>query len=270
MLLRSWLLWLCMLLLLGAVIEASSAVFLRFVFPSTAQFLLWKPDLDEVRAAWSADMGRWDDELGWPSPQEMISPPRDPTGAKLNSDFPKTGDACASAYGDLFVWGDDIPLADGWVEALSRNLGCRVANYGVSGYGTDQAYLRFRRNTRDEAPIVLLGIFPENVMRNVNQYRAFLGFSLHPYWLKGRFALDGSGHLDWIPRPRIDAADFIRLHTAACARGAARISAARQQGRAGHDALSLCACARSRRACAPLADAADRATVLEPFLRRRP
>ena len=39
-------------------------------------------------------------------------------------------------------------LADGWVEQLSRKLGCRVANYGVSGYGTDQAYVRFQRITQ--------------------------------------------------------------------------------------------------------------------------
>ena len=87
---------------------------------------------------------------------------------------------------------------DGWIEQLSRKLGCRVANYGVTGYGTDQAYIRFTRMTQDEAPVVLLGIFPENVMRNVNQYRGFLGFTQRPHWLKGRFVLDGAGKLEWI------------------------------------------------------------------------
>ncbi len=140
-----------------------------------------------------------------------IPPPRDLAGAKLNADFPPAGRAGASAYGDSFVWGDDIPLADGWIEQLSRKLGCRVANYGVSGHGTDQAYIRFTRTTQDDAPVALLGIFPANVLRNVNQYRGFLGFTQDPHWLKGRFLLDGAGKLEWIHRPRIDEAGYLRL-----------------------------------------------------------
>lgn len=58
----------------------------------------------------------------------------------------------------------------------------------------------------------MLGIFPENVLRNVNQYRAFLGFLRHPAWLKGRFVLDRAGALNWIERPRVDLEAFIQLH----------------------------------------------------------
>jgi hypothetical protein len=54
-----------------------------------------------------------------------------------------------------------------------------VSDYGVSGYGADQAYLRFRR-VPDEAPVVILGIFGEGVIRNVNQYRGFLGWQQQP------------------------------------------------------------------------------------------
>jgi hypothetical protein len=111
------------------------------------------------------------------------------------------------------VWGDDIPLTDGWVEQLSRKLGCRVANYGVSGYGTDQAYVRFVNLTQDEAPVTLFGISPENIMQNVNQFRGFLGYGPSPIGLKGRFVLDPGGRLEWIHRPRIDQkgfADFLR------------------------------------------------------------
>jgi hypothetical protein len=210
--LPAWIPWSILIVILAVAIEASSQAFVRFAFPRQAAFLLWHPDLTEVRRAWDADVGRWDDEIGWPSAQEDVSPPRDRTGAKLNSEFPEIGHACISAYGDSFVWGDDIPLADGWLEQLSHQLGCRVVNYGVSGYGTDQAYIRFTRKTADEAPVTLLGIFPENLMRNVNHYRGFMGFGLHPYFLKGRFVLDGAGGLEWIPRPRLDADGFVALH----------------------------------------------------------
>jgi hypothetical protein len=204
-------LWACMFLVLLALLEGASALFLHFVIGTRAHFLIWHPDLAAVRRQWLAASGNWDDELGWPSPRAAVSPPRDSKGAKLNPDFAPSARVCASIYGDSFVWGDDIPLADGWVEQLSRKLGCRVANYGVSGYGTDQAYLRFVRTTQDDAPVVLLGIFPENITRNVNQYRGFIGFPQSPVWLKGRFVLDRAGRLQWIHRPHIDETGYLHL-----------------------------------------------------------
>jgi hypothetical protein len=154
------------LILLG-VMEGLSAIFLKFVLASSAHFLVWNPNID-AHTAWTAAGGNWDDELGWPSPRDAVAPPRDQTGAKYNPDFSPSEYPCASAYGPSFVWGDDIPLADGWVEQLSRKLGCRVANYGVSGYGTDQAYVRFLHLRQDEAPVTLFGISPENIMQNAS------------------------------------------------------------------------------------------------------
>ena len=208
---RRLLLWASAILILLAIMEGACAIFLHVVIASRAHFLLWDPDLAAAHKQWLAAAGNWDDELGWPSPREAVLPPRDATGAKANPDFPQGAKACASVYGDSFVWGDDIPLAQGWVEQLSRKLGCRVANYGVSGYGTDQAYLRFTRMTKDDAPVALLGIFPENVMRNVNQYRQLIGFNQTPLVLKGRYLLDSAGHLAWIQRPRIDEGGYLRL-----------------------------------------------------------
>jgi hypothetical protein len=207
--------WLMLIFLLAVAFESLAAAFLHFVSRSSAYFLLWNPALQQLQANWDDAAGRWDAELGWPSPAQAAAPPRDPTGAKQNPDFPEPRQACASAYGDSFVWGDDIALADGWIEQLSRKLGCRVSNYGVSGYGTDQALLRFRRMSDDAAPSVILGIFPENVLRNVNQYRAFFGYPQLPQWLKGRFILDRTGALQWTARPQINLDGFIQLHCTA-------------------------------------------------------
>jgi hypothetical protein len=204
--------WLMLILIVAVVTEAGLAAFLPPAFPTSGHFYLWNPGFAQVHRAWAADAGGSDDEIGWPSAQEDASPPRDRTGAKANPDFPDIGHACISAYGDSFVWGEHIPLADGWVEQLARQLGCRVANYGVSGYGTDQAYIRFLRKIADEAPLVLLGIYPEDVMRNVNQYRGFIGYALSPRLLKGRFILDHAGRLDWLHRPKVDADSFVTLH----------------------------------------------------------
>ena len=206
--------WLCMVLLVAVAAEGVAALAYRSVILPRAPFLIWNPDLDAVRQAWVANAALADEELGWPSLDAATASPRDRTGAKFNPDFPEPGHACMSGYGDSFIWGEEIPLADGLIEQLARKLGCRIANYGVSGYGTDQAFLRFRRFAQDEAPVVLLGIFPENLMRNVNQYRGFLGYSLQPQSLKGRALIDAAGRLEWLPRPKLDAEGFVRLHVA--------------------------------------------------------
>ena len=195
------------LVLLG-VMEGLSVIFLESVLASSAKFLVWNPDIDAPKV-WAAAGGNWDDELGWPSPRDAVAPPRDRTGAKYNPDFSQFEYPCASAYGDSYVWGEGIPLTHGWIEQLSRKLGCRVANYGVEVYGTDQSYVRFLHNRQDEAPVTLLGIFPENIVLNVNQYRGFLGYSPSPTGLKGRFVLDSEGRLEWVHRPRIDEKGFL-------------------------------------------------------------
>jgi hypothetical protein len=204
--------WVILIVLAIALVETGAAVVCRIVLASSAGFLLWHPDLDAARKNWIAGSADVDEQLGWPPPSMATTLPRDGSGAKFNAEFPAPGHACASAYGDSFVWGEEIPPADGWIEQLSRRLGCRVANYGVSGYGTDQAYLRFRRTATDEAPLALLGIFPENIIRNVNQYRAFAGYAAHPASLKGRFLLDTAGGLAWVPRPRLDEEGFVTLN----------------------------------------------------------
>jgi hypothetical protein len=208
--------WCILLLFVAATTEGLAAAFYKFLLIRNADFrnLLWVPDLDQVRKNWKDQSSPPDAEIGWPTPATATALPRDSTGAKYNPDFPVSTRTCISAYGDSFVWGEDVPLADGWIEQLSRTLRCRVANYGVSAYGTDQAYIRFRDNPQDKAPMVLLGIFSQDIMRTVNQYRAFMGFEPQPYWIKGRFVLNGAGALEWIHPPRLDAESFVKLHSA--------------------------------------------------------
>jgi hypothetical protein len=211
---RSWALWAILIAIVICVVEAGAAVSTQLLLRSSARYFLWKPDLDLVRSSWN-DSIIGDEEIGWPPPGDTTSGTRDTSGAKYNANFPDPADACASAYGDSFVWGDDVPLPDGWVEQLSHILGCRVSNFGVSGYGTDQAYLRFRRLNRtnaDTAPTAILGIFPDDIVRSVNQYRAFIGFGTEPFWIKGRFILDGAEGLQWIDRPHLDANTYLNLH----------------------------------------------------------
>jgi hypothetical protein len=79
-------------------------------------------------------------------------------------------------------------------------LGCRVANYGVGGYGSDQALMLFRAQRGvDRAPAVILGHLSENLLRNLNQYQQLLYPGARNYF-KPRYLLEGD-RLVYVPSP---------------------------------------------------------------------
>jgi hypothetical protein len=199
---RQILRWLIFVFLVTAIIEGGAVLICRFLLAfSQASHFLWNPDLEQARKNWNALSSAVDEEIGG----LRVS------GAKYNSEFSDNRPSCGSAYGDSLVGGAEVAAADGWVEQLSHLLGCRVTNYAVGNYGTDQAYLRFRQ-VHDVSPIALLGINPNNVMDNVNQYDGLLGSAFEPTALKGRFLFDSSDHLKWLPRPRLDRDGFIAMN----------------------------------------------------------
>jgi len=93
--------------------------------------------------------------LGWPS-EYMKAQLLDATGSRPIPAYPEPGAACVSLYGDSFTFSVGVDNTHAWSNLLSKQLNCRVANYGVFGFGLDQALLHFESNDSDEAPIVLL------------------------------------------------------------------------------------------------------------------
>ena len=115
-------------------------------------------------------------------------------------------------YGDSFAWSDEVDADHAWPNVLARSIQCRVDNFGVRGYGTDQAYLRYRQNlaaAKETAPIVVIAVMTENVIRNVNQHRYFL-YAADPFGLKPRFVLGKDRHLKLVPMPVFSHAAFDR------------------------------------------------------------
>jgi hypothetical protein len=95
-----------------------------------------------------------------------------------------------------------------------------VINFGVSGYGPDQALLKLKRMyPKNPTPIVMMGYFSENISRIVNTYRFAYnlqrtGSFLHdgkPYFAptKPRFVLE-DGKLHLIPNPVQSEDDLIK------------------------------------------------------------
>ncbi len=79
-----------------------------------------------------------------------------------------------STYGDSYTFCDGVAAADAWPTLLGETLNRGVLNFGVGGYGTDQALMRLEK-MYPMAPsrVVILGIQPENINRIVSVYRGF-------------------------------------------------------------------------------------------------
>lgn len=148
-------------------------------------------------------LGERDPVLGWPTRPRIGTSMYDEEGARPSPAFPSFGPACVSLYGDSFTYANDVSNAEAWGNLLASRLGCRVANFGVGGYGTDQAYLRFENNRQDNAPITLLGILPHDLRRNLAQNVYFI-FGTYPLGFKPRFVLKHR-RLTLVPLPSIPA-----------------------------------------------------------------
>ena len=116
--------------------------------------------------------------------------------------YPGAGVVRIAAFGDSFTHGDDVADRDTWAARLeSRLTRSEVLNFGVGGYGTDQALLRYEAEGSAFHPaIVLLGIRPENIYRLVSVFRPFYMPATGVPMTKPRFDLGPAG-LRLIPNP---------------------------------------------------------------------
>jgi hypothetical protein len=88
-----------------------------------------------------------------------------------------------------------------------------VANYGQGGYGTDQAFLRYKRNDGDRSSVVVLSHVTEDILRNLTRDRDLI---LYQMWFayKPRFLLGPDGSLELIPMPTLTEEEHLRLEGA--------------------------------------------------------
>ena len=100
-----------------------------------------------------------------------------------------------AAFGDSFVAGVGVNDDQVWVKRLEvelNRLGMRVEtlNFGVGGYGMDQAYIRWQNLGRAYKPdLVLFAFQPENLNRNVNVFRPLYYRRVAVPFSKPRFVL---------------------------------------------------------------------------------
>ena len=201
-------------LLVFAAVESASYLIAIYVFPTSVIFrpAYSEPEESALKARYREYLEYRNPILGWPF-RHRAKVGRDVTGARFNQHFPYTEkvENCVSIYGDSFTWSSEVNQFFAWSTVLSKFLNCRVANYGVGGYGSDQAYLRYLNNPNDHAPIVFLNHLSENILRNSSQFTALVGgYSPYdiPLSFKPRFVLDENAALKLIDLPTFDAGKF--------------------------------------------------------------
>jgi hypothetical protein len=184
--------------------------------------LPYRPNADAAGASWDrASRSTYvirDDDLGWAimaNGQDAKGYTatahgfRGTKGWQTTTEVPK-GKIRVSVYGDSFTHGDEVQLYETWADQLQQmRPKLEVLNFGVPAYGTDQAFLRFRRDGRKlKANAHILAIWPEDIARNVNVIRFFLNPRGNLGTSKPRFVME-SGELKLLNSPVLSKQAFL-------------------------------------------------------------
>lgn len=164
----------------------------------------------------------WDPELGWTLRAGAVRdgvPWTDSLGARgtgPRAERAAPGVLRIATFGDSFTFGDEVEAGEAWPAVLGELLAARgvateVLNFGVSAYGLDQAWLRFERDARVLEPdLVILGLQPENLLRNLNVIRPLYFAETGVPYSKPRFVLDDDG-LRLVNQPTLPPAELPAL-----------------------------------------------------------
>lgn len=220
-------LWLILVGLLYGLLEATSLAGL-FVL---SKFRHWDFDpVDVLRPMHAAAVERIlegdlhytvaDAELGWAIKPDGRSALYQANSAGMRRSSEITREAAPgkrrlAAYGDSFTHSDEVGNPDTWESQLEdRDSRLEVLNFGVGGYGVDQAFLRYQgMSPKFPAEMVLIGFMSENVYRHVNRYRPFYARETGIVMGKPRFLLR-DGALVVLPNLLRDTGDYQQLLSA--------------------------------------------------------
>jgi hypothetical protein len=96
-----------------------------------------------------------------------------------------SGPTYIQTYGDSFTEGLEVEDGRTWQAFLARATGTSILNFGVSGYGPDQALLALEANLERglRTPVVVLAMIEENLNRIMNSFRLFYTYPTEDMFL---------------------------------------------------------------------------------------
>ena len=109
-----------------------------------------------------------------------------------------SGPAAISSFGNSFTEGLEVDDGETWQAYIANSTGRAVLNFGVSGYGPDQALLTLETRLRAgiRTPIVILAMVNENMNRIMNDFRLFYTYPVVDMFLafKPMFVEENDNH----------------------------------------------------------------------------
>lgn len=125
--------------------------------------------------------------------------------------FPEDGVTRIALFGDSFTRDSKVKFEESWgflLEKYMNEAGFRVEvmNFGVSGYGIDQAYLRWEVDGQVYHPnVVILGLYPAEIGRNleVHHLKNWGLFDGGNAYSKPRFVIKSDNELELINSPTL-------------------------------------------------------------------
>jgi lysophospholipase L1-like esterase len=123
-------------------------------------------------------------------------------GARGPEELPSLAPVTLACFGDSFTFGSEVADNATWASQLhAKDERIHTLNFGVGGYGTDQALLRYRRDGVKTNPnIVVVGLMLENIGRNMSRFRRLYMPREGGVIVKPRFVLN-DGALQLVPQP---------------------------------------------------------------------
>lgn len=127
----------------------------------------------------------------------------------------RPGTARIAIFGDSFAHGSEVGFEESWGARVQQILDrpdrpVEVLNFGVPGYGMDQAFLRWEQEGRAYPPaVVVFGLQVENAGRNLNLLRVLYDSADLPF-AKPRFVESRDG-LELINVPVPAPEDVVRI-----------------------------------------------------------
>lgn len=125
------------------------------------------------------------------------------------ADYSKKRKLRIAIFGDSFIDGSEVKYENtigNYLESNLReeNIDAEVLNFTLSGYGLDQAFVKWRSIKDEFKPdIVIIGIQFENIGRNVNLLAPLNSNKVDIPYSKPRFVLQGN-KLQFISNPILD------------------------------------------------------------------
>lgn len=132
-------------------------------------------------------------------------------GLRANKEYSRVPDPSGvriAVFGDSFIRGDEVGLEESWAYQLGGLLNdaairAEVLNFGVGGYGLDQAYLLWHKKGIHYNPdVVIVGLAAVGMLRLVNVMAPLNAVEVGIPFSKPRFILR-NGRLELVNSPTL-------------------------------------------------------------------